>query len=222
MNEYFLVTDLPVWESAKAIAFDVQDGGRRERVFIPKKMIREEGGKTYVSEWIIRKKMEQLNTETAHAFLRDFFDMSKSITEGPKVSGESVPGVIALFDKAAESIKYPKLHFIVDGIEVKARRAGDRSKNPGCVFLDNGVKDFYSPDRKYFGKIDRDGEFTPGNDCPEGVVEMLRALNAAPDGTLRDHGKASGSCSACGRELTEKKSVELGIGPVCRQRWTNR
>jgi hypothetical protein len=222
MNEYFLVTDLPVWESAKAIAFDVQDGGRRERVFIPKKMIREEGGKTYVSEWIIRKKMEQLNTETAHAFLRDFFDMSKSITEGPKVSGESVPGVIALFDKAAESIKYPKLHFIVDGIEVKARRAGDRSKNPGCVFLDNGVKDFYSPDRKYFGKIDRDGEFTPGNDCPEGVVEMLRALNADPDGTLRDHGKASGSCSACGRELTEKKSVELGIGPVCRQRWTNR
>jgi hypothetical protein len=222
MNEYFLVTDLPVWESAKAIAFDVQDGGRRERVFIPKKMIREEGGKTYVSEWIIRKKMEQLNTETAHAFLRDFFDMSKSITEGPKVSGESVPGVIALFDKAAESIKYPKLHFIVDGIEVKARRAGDRSKNPGCVFLDNGVKDFYSPDRKYFGKIDRDGEFTPGKDCPEGVVEMLRALNADPDGTLRDHGKASGSCSACGRELTEKKSVELGIGPVCRQRWTNR
>lgn len=222
MNAYFLVTDLPVWESAKAIAFDVQDGGRRERVFIPKKMIREEGGKTYVSEWIIRKKMEQLNTETANAFLRDFFDMSKSITEGPKVSGESVPGVIALFDKAAESIKYPKLRFMVDGIEVKARRAGDRSKNPGCVFLDNGVKDFYSPDRKYFGKIDRDGEFTPSKDCPEGVVEMLRALNADPDGTLRDHGKASGSCSACGRELTEKKSVELGIGPVCRQRWTNR
>lgn len=222
MNAYFLATDLPVWESAKAIAFDVQDGGRRERVFIPKKMIREEGGKTYVSEWIIRKKMEQLNTETANAFLRDFFDMSKSITEGPKVSGESVPGVIALFDKAAESIKYPKLRFMVDGIEVKARRAGDRSKNPGCVFLDNGVKDFYSPDRKYFGKIDRDGEFTPSKDCPEGVVEMLRALNADPDGTLRDHGKASGSCSACGRELTEKKSVELGIGPVCRQRWTNR
>lgn len=222
MNAYFLATDLPVWESAKAIAFDVQDGGRRERVFIPKKMIREEGGKTYVSEWIIRKKMEQLNRETAEVFLRDFFDTKEAIMEGPKVSGESVPGVIALFDKAAESIKYPKLQFLVDGITVKARRAGDRSKNPGCVFLDNGVKDFYSPDRKYFGKIDRDGEFTPGKDCPEGVVEMLRALNADPDGTLRDHGKASGSCSACGRELTEKKSVELGIGPVCRQRWTNR
>ena len=222
MNAYFLATDLPVWESAKAIAFDVQDGGRRERVFIPKKMIREEGGKTYVSEWIIRKKMEQLNRETADALLRDFFDTNQTLDEGPKVSRESLPGVIALFDKAGESIKYPKLRFMVDGIEVKARRAGDRSKNPGCVFLDNGVKDFYSPDRKYFGKIDRDGEFTPGKDCPEGVVEMLRALNADPDGTLRDHGKASGACSACGRELTEKKSVELGIGPVCRQRWTNR
>jgi hypothetical protein len=222
MNAYFLATDLPVWESAKAIAFDVQDGGRRERVFIPKKMIREEGGKTYVSEWIIRKKMEQLNRETAEAFLRDFFDTNQAIEEGPKVSGESLPGVIALFDKAAESIKYPKLRFMVYGIEVKARRAGNRSKNPGCVFLDNGVKDFYSPDRKYFGKIDRDGEFTPGKDCPEGVVEMLRALNADPDGTLRDYGKASGACSACGRELTEKKSVELGIGPLCRKRWTNR
>ena len=29
-------------------------------------------------------------------------------------------------------------------------------------------------------------------------------------------GKETGNCCVCARELTNKKSIELGIGPICR------
>lgn len=35
---------------------------------------------------------------------------------------------------------------------------------------------------------------------------------------LRAEGKASGVCQVCGRELTDPKSIESGIGPVCEGR----
>ena len=216
---FIATTELPDWESERAIAFDVIANGERKRVFIPKKMVREEGGKTYVSDWILKKKREELSQEIAENFLRDFFDTSQTLDDGPKVGGGNFPGVISLFDKAAEKIKYPKLQFSVEGVPVKMRRAGSRSKAPGAIFIDNGEK-FHSPNRQYFGRIDRDGSFTPGRDCPEAVAEILQGLNSDPDGTLRSHGKASGNCSACGRLLTEETSVALGIGPVCRARWT--
>ena len=219
MDQYVQLTARPDWESDRAFGLDVlSPQGRRIRVFIPKKMTRKVGEETYVSKWILDRKAEDLGEAMAQKFLDDFFDANETLTETPKVSGGNFPGVIALFDKANTSIKFPKLHFTVEGETVKARRAGDRSKTPGAIYLDNGAK-WGDPTRLYFGRIDRDGSFTPGKDCPEGLPEMLKALDSDPDGTLRDHGKASGACCACGRELTEKKSVELGIGPVCRSKW---
>jgi len=31
------------------------------------------------------------------------------------------------------------------------------------------------------------------------------------------YGRETGSC--CGRELTNKVSIDLGIGPICREKW---
>ena len=48
------------------------------------------------------------------------------------------------------------------------------------------------------------------------AVESV-ALNPL-EAALR-YGRITGSCSACGRELTNHKSVEDGIGPICRDKW---
>ena len=33
------------------------------------------------------------------------------------------------------------------------------------------------------------------------------------------YGRETGSCSCCGRELTNKVSIDLGIRPICREKW---
>jgi hypothetical protein len=33
------------------------------------------------------------------------------------------------------------------------------------------------------------------------------------------YGRATGSCSCCGRELTDPVSIEAGIGPICAGRF---
>jgi hypothetical protein len=70
----------------------------------------------------------------------------------------------------------------------------------------------------YLGRItplDKPPVFYPGKDMTlQDVVvfsEIVRDLKAA----LVREGKASGICSICGRGLSDPKSIELGIGPVC-------
>lgn len=43
----------------------------------------------------------------------------------------------------------------------------------------------------------------------------LVALEADPATVIAEHGKATGSCGCCGRELTDPESIARGIGPVC-------
>jgi hypothetical protein len=49
----------------------------------------------------------------------------------------------------------------------------------------------------------------------EGVVSAA----ANPLEAARLHGQRTGSCSCCGRELTNAESIALGIGPICRERF---
>jgi hypothetical protein len=48
---------------------------------------------------------------------------------------------------------------------------------------------------------------------------QLLAIAADPLAAAVAHGKATGVCSCCSRELTNKVSIELGIGPICRAKW---
>jgi hypothetical protein len=33
------------------------------------------------------------------------------------------------------------------------------------------------------------------------------------------YGRQTGRCSCCGRELTNKASIDAGIGPICASKW---
>jgi hypothetical protein len=84
-------------------------------------------------------------------------------------------------------------------------RAPDSGKNPGALY----VKDEQG---EYLGKII--GTAYTGKPAP-----ALTAIAADPRGEAVRHGKATGTCSCCGAELTDPKSIALSIGPICIKKW---
>lgn len=65
----------------------------------------------------------------------------------------------------------------------------------------------------------RNATFYPGrNSVPDHVDRMLdlfTQLEADPVEVLAKHGKEIGRCCVCNRPLTDDKSKQLGIGPIC-------
>ena len=52
-----------------------------------------------------------------------------------------------------------------------------------------------------------------------GEVDLINAVQSAaadPYAAAKLYGQNTGTCSCCGRELTNALSIELGIGPICR------
>jgi len=54
----------------------------------------------------------------------------------------------------------------------------------------------------------------PGIDQQALHDELLR-IEADPEAAAALHGKLSGRCSICSRDLTDPESIERGIGPIC-------
>ena len=54
---------------------------------------------------------------------------------------------------------------------------------------------------------------------PEGTEARIAAAIANPAEAAKAHGQRTGECSVCGRELTNKDSRALGIGPICAERF---
>lgn len=86
-------------------------------------------------------------------------------------------------------------------------RAPDHGRNPGALY----VKD---TNGEYLGKV-VDKTYT-GKDTARAALALIAAnpLEAA----VR-YGRLTGTCACCGRELTNALSIELGIGPICRDKW---
>ena len=55
-----------------------------------------------------------------------------------------------------------------------------------------------------------------------GEIALIKAVQDAaadPYAAAKLYGQNTGSCSCCGRELTNALSIELGIGPICREKF---
>lgn len=55
-----------------------------------------------------------------------------------------------------------------------------------------------------------------------GDVDLIKAVQSAaanPLAAAKMYGQNTGSCSCCGRQLTNALSIELGIGPICREKF---
>lgn len=73
-------------------------------------------------------------------------------------------------------------------------------------------------DDQYLGKI-KDGKFVRVRDCSDAVQAEVLAVAADPHNAAIAYGKRTGSCAICGRELTNHASIDLGIGPICAEKF---
>jgi hypothetical protein len=70
----------------------------------------------------------------------------------------------------------------------------------------------------YLGKVIA-GRFQAARAAgPETLPELAR-IATDPKGVAVSYGRLTGACGCCGRELTDPKSVEMGIGPICAEKW---
>jgi hypothetical protein len=74
----------------------------------------------------------------------------------------------------------------------------------------------YGMQPKYLGKVTRTSIDSKFSDT---VRETIMGAASDPISAAIRYGKVSGECSCCGRELTDPRSIERGIGPICADKY---
>ena len=95
--------------------------------------------------------------------------------------------------------------------ELKLTPASPNGKNPDAIWV--------RADGDFVGGIMGDGKFKPRRDAPAWVADTIQKVASDPEGQARLFGQVTGVCCCCGRELTDKHSIEAGIGPICAGNW---
>jgi hypothetical protein len=130
-------------------------------------------------------------------------------------------GVIDLFKKAKQYIKYPKITLqLPSGQPLQLSLAGQNSKAPGTINLTDGGSFGYN---KWYGRVTPEGTWDPGPKVDEALkndlTSILAKLANAPARTAAAYGKLTGNCCFCATPLTNENSTHVGYGPVCAKRW---
>lgn len=128
--------------------------------------------------------------------------------------------VYAMFAKAREHLKFPKIHLSVNDRHLKLYVSGARSRLPGVVNVTDDMGE------TWYGRIYEDGRWEQSQkanpaDLPA-VEEGLRQFAADPEGVAAAHGKLHGACCFCNRHLEDERSTDVGYGPVCAKRFSLR
>jgi hypothetical protein len=130
-------------------------------------------------------------------------------------------GVVDLLDKAAEKLKHPKLLVRVQGRDLRLSISGPMSRAPGSINVSSTERAY--DDRTWFGRVARDGTFEPArsldDDTLTAITAALTALAHNPAAVASAYGQETGACCFCGLELTDARSIHVGYGPVCSEKW---
>lgn len=154
----------------------------------------------------------------------------KPVFSAPVAAAPVVPvnvgnfaGVIALFAKAKEHLKFPKITLVLSGQTLKLSLLGLKSKNAGSVNITDGGK---YPLAKWFGRVSPEGTFIPsGHNAPEfteALTALLTEFSKHPARIAKEHGKLTGLCCFCNKVLgkgMDKRSIAVGFGPDCAEHY---
>ena len=77
------------------------------------------------------------------------------------------------------------------------------------------VEGAYGYQPKYLGWITRNATSLRDQE----LIDMLENVAEDPMKAAKLHGMETGSCACCGKKLTNKESIRLGIGPICIQKF---
>lgn len=122
-----------------------------------------------------------------------------------------------LFDRAAQKLRRVKVGLQdAEGNPVVFARAGQQSKYAGQVLLTDG-KPFGQ--NKFYGRIDVDGKFYPTRYAGPTVVALVTEFAADPEAVAGRYGRLTGACCFCAHGLKDDRSLEVGYGPICADRF---
>lgn len=110
----------------------------------------------------------------------------------------------------ADGIKRPKLRLDV----FTFKPAPATGKNAGAIYVTAGA----DRDGQYLGKV-MGGRFLKTSECTKDQEADIIAAASDPAAAAKAYGLRTGTCSVCGRELTDSESIDRGIGPVCSERF---
>lgn len=108
---------------------------------------------------------------------------------------------------SASGLRSPKLRLA--RFVFKPAKSG--SANPGAIYA-------MDDQDRYLGKV-LGGKFHRGRDCDDADEQEVLSVCAAPHEAAVAYGRMTGRCSCCALPLTNKLSIELGIGPICRAKY---
>lgn len=109
-----------------------------------------------------------------------------------------------MFEAAVEN-GHKRPTYRAEGLVIN--RAPDYGANPGALYVK-------TDDKSYLGKVV--GTKYIGRDD---ALPLLEAIAKNPLEAAVAYGRRTGSCACCGRKLTNATSIDLGIGPICREKW---
>ena len=112
--------------------------------------------------------------------------------------------IIDLFAKAKDS-GYKRPVYRAEGVIISL--APETGVNAGALY----VKD---ANKQYLGKV-KDGHYTGKSEAKEALAVIAKD----PRNAAIQYGRRTGTCACCGRSLSNHQSIELGIGPICAQKW---
>ena len=129
-------------------------------------------------------------------------------------------GAIALFDKAAQHLRRPKVRLRVFDSTAPVHRdillsvAGARAKVPGSI---NVKDDAPYGEGSWYGRIHRDGKLEKNGmvDVPQALVDLLKRFAEQPAATAAEFGRLTGRCCFCNRPLEDERSTAVGYGGTC-------
>lgn len=105
--------------------------------------------------------------------------------------------------RAAQTVGKPKLRLA--GLTISL--ASSASANAGAYYVKSSANG-------YLGKI-VSGKFIRTRECTDADEVKLIEFARDPKAAAIAYGRETGTCACCGRTLTNRESIELGIGPIC-------
>lgn len=131
--------------------------------------------------------------------------------------------IFEVLDQKKKTQKNPMirlLHHNIDGDKEKLQITFYRERAyPNSHLYKNVLVVRNKSTKKPIMKISRDGKVVPEPNSQE-IIPILRLFVSVADdprSKIEYYGIETGECSICGRPLTDPKSLESGIGPICAQ-----
>lgn len=145
-------------------------------------------------------------------------------TEGVEKKAEthdigSLKAIHDMFDAAAQRLQHPVVVLGQGDDAIRLSVASATAKVPGSI---NVTSTGAYESRTWYGRITSDGKFTTSAKAQvsPAIVAMLKNFAQEPVRVAAAHGRQTGHCCFCARELTDKRSIEVGYGPICADKWS--